>query len=261
MGDQHMGLQARLMSQALRKLTGTVSKSHATVIFINQIRMKIGVMFGNPETTTRRQRAQVLRVGAARRAPHRGHQGRRRGHRQPHAREGGEEQGGAALPAGRVRHPLQPGHLDRRRSARSRRRVRRSSRRAAPGSPSRASASGRAARTRGASCSRTRTCASGSPTPSTPRPRHQAPGAGEGGGGGSTRGGIEPQRVTFTPVPLSGMVGAGTAREESSMSIRRTRTLLGLAAVAALACASPPAPAAPPADAVTTPSVAWIKRP
>ena len=52
MGDSHVGLQARLMSQALRKLTGTVSKSNATVIFINQIRMKIGVMFGNPETTT-----------------------------------------------------------------------------------------------------------------------------------------------------------------------------------------------------------------
>ena len=52
MGDHHMGLQARLMSQALRKLTGTVSKSRATVVFINQIRMKIGVMFGNPETTT-----------------------------------------------------------------------------------------------------------------------------------------------------------------------------------------------------------------
>jgi recombination protein RecA len=52
MGDQHMGLQARLMSQALRKITGTVSKSNTTVIFINQIRMKIGVMFGNPETTT-----------------------------------------------------------------------------------------------------------------------------------------------------------------------------------------------------------------
>jgi recombination protein RecA len=52
MGDQHVGLQARLMSQALRKLTGTVSKSNATVVFINQIRMKIGVMFGNPETTT-----------------------------------------------------------------------------------------------------------------------------------------------------------------------------------------------------------------
>ncbi len=52
MGDSHVGLQARLMSQALRKLTGTVSKSGATIIFINQIRMKIGVMFGSPETTT-----------------------------------------------------------------------------------------------------------------------------------------------------------------------------------------------------------------
>ncbi len=52
MGDSHMGLQARLMSQALRKLTGIINKSHTTVIFINQIRMKIGVMFGNPETTT-----------------------------------------------------------------------------------------------------------------------------------------------------------------------------------------------------------------
>ena len=52
MGDAHMGLQARLMSQALRKLTAVISRSKATVIFINQIRMKIGVMFGNPETTT-----------------------------------------------------------------------------------------------------------------------------------------------------------------------------------------------------------------
>ena len=52
MGDSHMGLQARLMSQALRKLTGTVSKSRTSVIFINQIRHKIGVMFGSPETTT-----------------------------------------------------------------------------------------------------------------------------------------------------------------------------------------------------------------
>jgi len=52
MGDAHMGLQARLMSQALRKLTGTISKSMTSVIFINQIRQKIGVMFGNPETTT-----------------------------------------------------------------------------------------------------------------------------------------------------------------------------------------------------------------
>jgi recombination protein RecA len=52
MGDSHMGLQARLMSQALRKLTAIVSKTNCTVIFINQLRMKIGVMFGNPETTT-----------------------------------------------------------------------------------------------------------------------------------------------------------------------------------------------------------------
>jgi recombination protein RecA len=52
MGDQHVGLQARLMSQALRKLAAAVSKSNTSLIFINQIRMKIGVMFGNPETTT-----------------------------------------------------------------------------------------------------------------------------------------------------------------------------------------------------------------
>jgi recombination protein RecA len=52
MGDQHVGLQARLMSQALRKLTGSIARSRTLVVFINQIRMKIGVMFGNPETTT-----------------------------------------------------------------------------------------------------------------------------------------------------------------------------------------------------------------
>jgi recombination protein RecA len=52
MGDAQMGLQARLMSQALRKLTGSISRSRTTVIFINQLRMKIGVFFGNPETTT-----------------------------------------------------------------------------------------------------------------------------------------------------------------------------------------------------------------
>ena len=52
MGDHHVGLQARLMSQALRKITGNIQRSGATVIFINQIRMKIGVMFGSPETTT-----------------------------------------------------------------------------------------------------------------------------------------------------------------------------------------------------------------
>src|SRR6202043_3629488 len=52
MGDAHMGLQARLMSQALRKLTAAISKSRTTMIFINQIREKVGVMFGNPETTS-----------------------------------------------------------------------------------------------------------------------------------------------------------------------------------------------------------------
>src|SRR5436190_22330031 len=52
MGDTHVGLQARLMSQALRKLTGNIKRSNTIVIFINQIRMKIGVMFGNPETTS-----------------------------------------------------------------------------------------------------------------------------------------------------------------------------------------------------------------
>lgn len=72
MGDQHVGLQARLMSQALRKLTATISKSHTCVIFINQIRMKIGVMFGSPETTTggnalkfySTQRLDIRRIGA-----------------------------------------------------------------------------------------------------------------------------------------------------------------------------------------------------
>jgi recombination protein RecA len=72
MGDQHVGLQARLMSQALRKLTGTINKSNTLVIFINQIRMKIGVMFGSPETTSggnalkfyASQRLDIRRVGA-----------------------------------------------------------------------------------------------------------------------------------------------------------------------------------------------------
>ena len=76
MGDSHMGLQARLMSQALRKLTGSMSKSNTAVIFINQIRMKIGVMFGNPETTTggnalkfyASQRLDVRRIGAIKKA-------------------------------------------------------------------------------------------------------------------------------------------------------------------------------------------------
>ncbi len=76
MGDSHMGLQARLMSQALRKLTGIVNKTHTSVIFINQIREKIGVMFGNPETTTGGRalkfyssvRLDIRRIGAIKKA-------------------------------------------------------------------------------------------------------------------------------------------------------------------------------------------------
>ena len=75
MGDSHVGLQARLMSQALRKLTGTVSKSRTALIFINQIREKIGVMFGNPETTTG---GRALPRGGVRHSLRRGHQPRRR---------------------------------------------------------------------------------------------------------------------------------------------------------------------------------------
>jgi len=77
MGDSHMGLQARLMSQALRKLTGTINKTMTSVIFINQIRMKIGVVFGNPETTTGGNalkfycsvRLDIRRIGAIKEGP------------------------------------------------------------------------------------------------------------------------------------------------------------------------------------------------
>jgi RecA/RadA recombinase len=100
MGEPQMGLQARLMSQALRKLTGNIKRTNTLVIFINQIRMKIGVMFGNPETTTG---GNALRD----------------------AGQGGEEQGGAAVPAGGVRHPVRRGHLARRRGAGARRQPRR----------------------------------------------------------------------------------------------------------------------------------------
>ncbi len=121
MGDVQPGRQARLMSQALRKLTASISKSRTMVIFINQIRMKIGVMYGSPETTTRRPGAEVLRLGAPRHPPHRRHQGARRGCRQPDPRQGGQEQDGAAVQAGRVRHHVWRGHLQGRRADRSRR--------------------------------------------------------------------------------------------------------------------------------------------
>ena len=117
MGDSHMGLQARLMSQALRKLTGTVSKSRTCLIFINQIREKIGVMFGNPETTTGRQGAEVLLVDADRYSPDWRGEGRRRGGRVADQGEDCEEQGGGSVPRRRVRHSVWRGDFARGRCA------------------------------------------------------------------------------------------------------------------------------------------------
>ena len=111
MGDCHVGLQARLMSQALRKLAGTLNRTDTICLFTNQLREKIGVMFGNPETTPGRPRAEVLLVGPPRHPPHRDAEGRRRGVRQPRPRQGREEQGRAAVQAGRVRHHLRHRHL------------------------------------------------------------------------------------------------------------------------------------------------------
>ena len=120
MGDSHVGLQARLMSQALRKMTGALSDSGTTLIFINQLREKIGVMFGSPGDDHRRAGAEVLLVGAARRAPDRDAQGRHRDGRQPHPMQGRQEQDGPAVQAGRVRHHVRPGHQPRGRSDRHR---------------------------------------------------------------------------------------------------------------------------------------------
>ena len=120
MGEPQMGLQARLMSQALRKLTSIIARSRTIVIFINQIRMKIGVMFGNPETTTGGNalkfyssvRIDIRRIGAIKTGD--------RGHRLAHQGQGRQEQGRAAVPRGRVRHPLWHRHLEGRRAGRSR---------------------------------------------------------------------------------------------------------------------------------------------
>ena len=124
MGDPQMGLQARLMSQALRKLTAIVSKSHTCLIFINQIREKIGVMFGNPGNDHRRARAEVLLLDSPGYSPHSVHQGRRSRDRFAHARQSGEEQGCRAVPRSRVRHSLRRRRLARRRSDRPGRRTR-----------------------------------------------------------------------------------------------------------------------------------------
>ena len=118
MGEAQMGLQARLMSQALRKLTGAVSKSKTCLIFINQLREKIGVMFGNPETTTGGRALKFYCVGPDGHPPHRQHQGRRRRRRRPDAGEGREEQGRPALPRSRVRRDVRRRHLAHGRSPR-----------------------------------------------------------------------------------------------------------------------------------------------
>jgi recombination protein RecA len=121
MGDSHVGLQARLMSQSLRKLTGSISRSRCMVIFINQLRMKIGVMYGNPGDDDRRQCAQILRLGPPRHPSHRPDQGSRGDRRQHHPGEGRQEQGRAAVQAGRVRHHVWRGHFQDRRDSRPRR--------------------------------------------------------------------------------------------------------------------------------------------
>ncbi len=147
MGEAQMGLQARLMSQALRKLTGVVSKSKTCLVFINQLREKIGVMFGNPETTTG---GRALKFYASVRVDIRRIASIKDGdvdHRRAHPREGREEQGRAALPGGRVRHPVRRGHLARRATCSTWPWTARSWTRAGLGSPTTATVWARAART------------------------------------------------------------------------------------------------------------------
>ena len=114
MGETQVGLQARLMSQALRKLAGNLSRANTICLFTNQIREKIGVMFGSPGDPAGRPGAEVLLLAAPRHPPHRDPQGGHRGGRQPGAREGRQEQGRGAVPPGRVRHRV------RRRASRTR---------------------------------------------------------------------------------------------------------------------------------------------
>ncbi len=104
MGDQTVGLQARMMSQAMRKLAGNLNRANTLCVFTNQIREKVGVMFGSPGDPAGRPGAQVLRVPAPRHPPYRDAQGGHRGDRQPGAGQGRQEQGGGSVPPGRVRH-------------------------------------------------------------------------------------------------------------------------------------------------------------
>ena len=122
-------------------------QSRTICIFINQLREKIGVMFGSPGDHAGRPGAEVLLVGAARHPPHRDDQGRRRGGRQPRAREGRQEQGRAAVQAGRVRHHVRRGHLAGRARCSTSPSITGSSRSRARSSPTTTSGSARAART------------------------------------------------------------------------------------------------------------------
>ena len=115
MGDAHMGLQARLMSQALRKLTAITHRTGTTLLFLNQLRQKIGVTFGIARDDDGGQRAEVLRVDAVRRAPHRAGEDRRRAGGREDAGEDRQEQVRSPVHGGGVRDPL--GHAGSTRSA------------------------------------------------------------------------------------------------------------------------------------------------
>ncbi len=147
MGDAQMGSQARLMSQALRKLTSAISKSMTSVIFINQIRHKIGVMFGNPETTTG---GNALKFYASMRLDIRKITAIKQGDEVigvARPGQGGEKQAGPALQRGGIRHHLRPGHLPGRRPPGPGRGPGPHRQRAAPGSATAPTASARAGRT------------------------------------------------------------------------------------------------------------------
>ena len=121
MGDSHVGLQARLMSQALRKLAGAISKSNCVAIFINQLREKVGVIYGNPEVTPGGRALKFYSSVRIEVRKARGHQERHGHHRRPHPGQGGEKQDRPALPHGGVRHHVRHRHLPHGRAAGHRR--------------------------------------------------------------------------------------------------------------------------------------------
>ena len=111
MGDATMGVQARLMSQALRKLSGAINQTKTSVVFTNQLRQKIGVMFGNPGNNHRWSGIEVLCFRPVGCTPHPGDQTGRGNHRQPDQGPSCEEQGRPTFPDCRIRHHVQRGHL------------------------------------------------------------------------------------------------------------------------------------------------------